>query len=74
MDASSLTAEFRKKFPVDLEDGEGRRSEWTITHSFFTAMGGFEVVVKDGAKDFLPTKLSGESRIGLTRQLKDFVR
>jgi len=68
MDAAFLTAEFRKVFPVDhgLEHGTGRRNEWTITHSFFAAMGGFEVVVKDKAKDFLPTRLSGERRTGLT--------
>lgn len=67
MDAASLTAEFRKKFPVDLEDGTGRRNEWTITHSFFAAMGGFELVVKDRSMDFLPKRqVSGECRTGLT--------
>jgi len=69
-DASSLSAKMnklREPEEADLEEGaarpEWKNSEWTLTHSYFAAMGGFELVLP-GA-DFLPRRLNGRARTGL---------
>src|SRR5690242_3479450 len=52
-----------------------RKHEWTLTHSYFVVMGGFELVVDDESKAFFPDKTSGMRRRNLrlsTDRFRDF--
>lgn len=56
----------KKILPVggDTERGPNTRDhKWTLTHSYFALMGGFEVVVDDESKAFFPDKTNGTRRM-----------
>lgn len=49
----------------DPEVGEGaRKNDWTLTHSYFAVMGGFEVIV-DKNRAIFPTRPDGTERTTL---------
>jgi len=58
--ASELMADMNKL--REAETGP-KISEWTLTHSYFAVMGGFELALPNA--DFLPCRLSGHPRTGL---------
>ncbi|KAK3339704.1 hypothetical protein B0T25DRAFT_361946 [Lasiosphaeria hispida] len=60
--ARSLTTGMKPQFSGDTTDPDmealqpaiERQNEWTIVHSYFVVMGGYEVVAESKAHDFLP--------------------
>jgi len=50
-----------------------RRHQWTIVHSYFVLMGGYEIVIEPETRDILPrTRVLGEPRQGLRLTAKGF--
>jgi len=66
-DASSLRHDMRNILSSgDPEGGVGtRKHEWSLTHSYFAGMGGFEIVVDNERNSVFPTRSNGIEREGL---------